>query len=85
MTPTTKSIASYKTRNSTEGKGGIPCPGCGEKIAVALEDILTKRQFKCESKDCETVMRLDQRGSSDAIAALKMMKSKMNGIDGIQM
>lgn len=58
-------------------RGGIACPQCGQQIEMTLDDLLVRRSFTCRTAGCGVVLRLDQRGSSEAIDTLRELKTKL--------
>lgn len=57
--------------------GGLACPECGQLIEITLDDLLVRRSFTCRTPRCGIVLRLDQRGSSEAIDTLRQLKTKI--------
>ena len=58
-------------------RGGIACPQCGQPIEMTLDDLLVRRSFSCRTAGCGVVLRLDQRGSNEAIDTLRQLKTKL--------
>jgi hypothetical protein len=64
------------------GGGGIACPACGERIAISLDDILVRHAFRCQTAGCGLVLRLDQRGSAEALDTLRELRTRLREIGG---
>jgi hypothetical protein len=71
-----------RTTSGTGAGGGIACPVCGERIAIGLDDILVRQAFRCQTAGCGLVLRLDQRGSAEALGTLRELRTRLREIDG---
>lgn len=67
-------IVTVSTRNDSSDTGGIPCGRCGNPISVSINDLLTRRVFRCKHPGCNGVMRLNANNSEGALSALKAVK-----------
>lgn len=59
---------------------GMACPECGQLIEITLDDLLVRHSFICRTLGCGVVLRLDQRGSNEAIDALRLLRTRMREI-----
>jgi hypothetical protein len=74
--PTVRRVA----RDPGGARGGIPCPECGGRIEITLDDLLVRRAFACATIGCNVVLRLDQRESSGALDTLRELKHRLREI-----
>lgn len=72
--------AQYQTHSQDTQTGGVPCPSCDTFIPMTLQDLLSNKSFCCPNRDCRTRLRLDSRGSSSTLAALRSYKDRMKEI-----
>ena len=71
-----------RTTSGTGAVGGIACPACGERIAIGLDDILVRQSFRCQTAGCGLVLRLNPRGSAEALGTLRELRTRLREIDG---
>jgi hypothetical protein len=57
--------------------GGMPCPECGARIAIGIDQLLALRPLACPTAGCGVVLRLDPRRSGEAIGALRDLKDRL--------
>ncbi len=69
--------ARYQTRSQEAKAAGMPCPSCDTFIPMTLQDLLSNRSFRCPKRECRTHLRLDPRGSSSALSALRNFKDRL--------
>lgn len=69
-----------ETHDHMGRRGGLACPECGEMIEISLDDLLVRRTFGCRKPGCGLVLRLDQRGSEEAVETLRKLKTKLREI-----
>ena len=64
----------YTTKNKSEGKGGIDCPSCGDKIDISLDSLLSSMSFRCQKPGCHTVLRIDHGASREALGYARKLR-----------
>ncbi len=73
-------------RRTTKGGGGavggVACPDCGARIEISLDDLLIRHAFRCVAPGCGLILRLDQRGSSQALGTLRALRNRLREIGG---
>jgi len=57
---------------------GLSCPMCGSRIEVTLESLLAQVAFHCRTPACRTVLRLDRRGSAEALDTARRLKERLD-------
>lgn len=57
--------------------GGMPCPECGARIPIGIEELLARRPLACPTAGCGVVLRLDPRRSGEAMDALRDLKERL--------
>ena len=76
-TPATR----YGVTRQEQRVTGFPCPTCGTLIPITIQDLLSRRSFRCRGTGCGALLRLDARGSSTALAALRTFNDRLQEIE----
>lgn len=54
---------------------GLNCPKCGQKIAISIEQLISKSEIICPA--CGLQLNVDGEKSANALGALKTFNEKL--------
>jgi hypothetical protein len=63
--------------NTSPQAPGMPCPDCGRRIVVTMEQLLSGRPIACS---CGLVLRVDERQSQDALHDLRELQRRIGDV-----
>ena len=69
-------------RQAGDRGGQMPCPECGFKIKIAIEDLLFQGEFTCPG--CHLRLQLDRDRSRTSLQALQDLHVAMRNVERLR-
>jgi len=74
MTSKSRSPRPHAGAAATAGVPGMPCPDCGARIVVTMEQLLSAGEVTCQ---CGLVLRVDMERSAETLRDLRELQRRL--------